>query len=182
MSYRGSGILTASDEAVVKLTLFRNHIDDMIVRTNAPAPMPAYENIDRAYLRGGELEATYSIDAFELGAAVSVVDGKDQDGTVLDTLPNDRVTLQAIWQASDAWRLGLRSTLAKGRDKADGEHRAGYGVHDVFATWAPQSGAAAGIELHVGVDNIADRDYTPATWFSGPAPGRNFKLSVSRSF
>lgn len=182
VSYRGSGIFAEGDEAVMKLTLFRNHIDDMIVRTGAAAPTPAYVNIDRAYLRGGELEATYSIDAFELGAAVSVVDGKDQDGTVLDTLPNDRVTLQAIWQASDAWRLGLRSTLAKGRDKADGEHRAGYGVHDVFATWAPQAGAGAGIEVHLGVDNLTDRDYTPASWLSGPAPGRNFRLSVSRSF
>ncbi|WP_287883176.1 MULTISPECIES: TonB-dependent receptor domain-containing protein [Paracoccus] len=182
LSYHGSGILTASDEAVVKLTLFRNHIDDMIVRTNAPAPMPAYVNIDRAYLRGGELEATYSVAAWEFGAAFSVVNGVDQDGADLDTLPNNRVTLQAIWQASDALRLGLRSTLADGRDKLNGTHRAGYGVHDVFATWVPQGGAAAGIEVHVGVDNVTDRDYTPATWFSGPAPGRNFKLSVSRSF
>ncbi|MDK8871772.1 TonB-dependent receptor [Paracoccus sp. SSJ] len=182
LSYHGSGILTASDEAVVKLTLFRNHIDDMIVRTNAPAPMPAYVNIDRAYLRGGELEATYSVAAWEFGAAFSVVNGVDQDGADLDTLPNNRVTLQAIWQASDALRLGLRSTLADGRDKPNGTHRAGYGVHDVFATWVPQGGAAAGIKVHVGGDNVTDRDYTPATWLSGPAPGRNFKLSVSRSF
>lgn len=182
LSYRGSDLFASGDAAVMKLTLFRNHIDDMIMRTNGAAPTPAYVNIDRAYLRGGELEASYSLNNWELGAAVSIVDGKDQDGKVLDTLPNDRVTLQAIWRPNDEWRLGLRSTLAKGRDKADDEHRAGYGVHDVFATWAPQTGAAAGIEVHMGIDNIADRDYTPATWLSGPAPGRNFKLSVSRSF
>ncbi|MDQ7263093.1 TonB-dependent receptor [Paracoccus sp. PS-1] len=181
ISYRGNGLFAEGDEAVMKLTLFRNHITDMIARSGA-GPAAHFTNIDRAYLRGGELEASYTRDAWEFGAAVSVVEGEDQDGTVLDTLPNDRVTLQAIWQAGDAWRLGLRSTLARGRDKADGTHRAGYGVHDVFATWAPQSGAAAGIEVHMGIDNIADRDYTPASWLSGPAPGRNVKLSVSRSF
>lgn len=182
ISYSGSGIFAAGDEAVLKLTLFRNHIDDMIMRTNAPAPTPAYVNIDRAYLRGGEIEASYSIAAWELGAAVSVVNGEDQDGADLDTLPNNRVTLSAIWQASDAWRIGLRSTLAAGRDKPDGDRRAGYGVHDIFATWKPQGGQLEGIEVHMGVDNVTDRDYTPATWLTGPAPGRNFKLSVSRSF
>lgn len=182
LSYRGSGLLAADDEAVLKLTLFRNHIDDMIMRTNAPAPTPAYVNIDRAYLRGGEIAASYSIAAWELGAAVSVVNGEDQDGADLDTLPNNRLTLSAIWQASDAWRIGLRSTLAAGRDKPEGDRRAGYGVHDIFATWKAQGGQFEGVEVHVGVDNVTDRDYTPATWLTGPAPGRNLKLSLSRSF
>ncbi|MFH5774261.1 TonB-dependent receptor domain-containing protein [Paracoccus sp. NGMCC 1.201697] len=182
LSYRGSGLLADGDEAVMKVTLFRNHIDDMIIRTNALAPTPSYVNVDRAYLKGGELEANYIISAFEFGAGVSVVDGEDQDGVVLDTLPNDRVTLSATYTASDAWRVGLRSTLAAGRDKPDGSRRAGYGVHDMFATWAPQAGMAEGLEVHMGVDNFTDRDYTPATWLTGPAPGRNFKLSVSRAF
>ena len=166
----------------MKLTLFRNHIDDMIMRTNMPAPVPAYINIDRAYLRGGELEASYRSGGWQLGAAVSVVDGKDQDGEVLDTLPNDRVVLSAAWQASPAWRLGARSTLADGRDKPGGTHRSGYGVHDIFATWTPRTGPAHGIEVNLGIDNVTDRDYVPATWLTGPAPGRNFKISLSRSF
>ena len=182
LSYRGSDILASGDTAVMKLTLFRNHIDNMIMRTGAPAPTPSYVNIDRAYLRGGEIEASYSVAAWELGAAISVVEGTDQDGADLDTLPNNRISLSAIWQASDAWRIGLRSTLADGRDKPDGTHRAGYGVHDVFATWTPQDGQWAGVAVHLGVDNLTDRDYTPATWLSGPAPGRSVKLSVSRSF
>lgn len=182
LSYRGSGVLAAADEAVLKLTLFRNHIDDMIVRTNAPAPMPAYVNIDRAYLRGGELEASYSLAAWELGAALSFVQGEDQDGADLDTLPNNRLTLSATWQANDAWRVGLRSTLAAGRDKPDGDRRTGYGVHDIFASWTPQGGQLEGVEFHMGIDNVTDRDYTPATWLTGPAPGRNVKLSISRSF
>ncbi|SMO88406.1 TonB-dependent receptor domain-containing protein [Paracoccus laeviglucosivorans] len=180
-SYRGSSLIADGDEAVMKITLFRNHIDDMIVRSGG-GPSAYYTNIDKAYLKGGEIEASYAIGGWDLGAAVSVVAGEDQDGADLETLPNDRLTLQAVYMAGDAWRIGARSTLAAGRDKPDGTHRGGYGVHDIFATWTPQSGPAQGIEVHMGVDNITDRDYTPASWVSGPAPGRNFKLSVSRSF
>lgn len=181
-SYRSNGVFTTEDEAAMKLTAFRNHIDDMIMRTNGMAPTPAYINIDRAYLKGFELEASYATGGLLLGAAVSVVEGEDQDGELLDSLPNDRLTLSAAWQANDAWRIGARSTLAAGRDKPDGSRRTGFGVHDIFATWTPQQAALEGIALHMGVDNVTNRDYTPATWLTGPAPGRNFKLSVSRAF
>ena len=181
-SYRSNDVFTSDDEAALKLTAFRNHIDDMIIRTNGMAPTPAYTNIDRAYLKGFELEASYATGGLLLGAAVSVVDGEDQDGEVLDSLPNDRLSLSAAWQANDAWRVGARSTLAAGRDKPNGTRRGGYGVHDIFATWTPQQDALEGVAVHLGVDNVTNRDYTPATWLTGPAPGRNFKLSVSRAF
>ncbi|AGT10276.1 TonB-dependent receptor domain-containing protein [Paracoccus aminophilus] len=181
LSYRANSLLAEGDEIVAKVTYFRNHITNMIARSG-DGPNAYFTNIDRAYLRGGELEANYLQNQWEFGAAVSIVDGENQDGKILNTLPNDRVTLSANWRASDSWKIGLRSTLAAGRDKPNGTHRPGYGVHDIYATWTPQSGAAKGVEVHMGIDNFANRDYTPATWVTGPAPGRNFKLSVSRAF
>lgn len=180
LSYSGRDVIVAGDEAAVKLTLFRNRITDMITRTNALAPTPAYTNLDRATLKGAELEAAWRTDAWSLGAALSFVTGRDQDGAVLDSLPNDRLVLSAEWQASAEWSLGMRSTLARGRDKSDGTHRAGYGVHDLYASWTPQAQPA--LELRLGVDNVTNRDYTPATYLTGPAPGRNIKLSLSRRF
>lgn len=182
VSYRGQDLLTQGDQAAMKLTLFRNHIEDMIVRSRLPAPNPSYYNVDRAYLRGGELEASYLTGNWQFGAAFSVVNGEDQDGVDLDTLPNNRVVLSANWQASEAWKLGARSTLADGRDKPDGSRRSGYGVHDIYAIWTPQEGAMRGISVNMGIDNVADRDYMPATYQSAPAPGRNFKISLSRQF
>ena len=182
LSYRGQDVISGGDELVAKLTLYRNHIDDMIMRTNGRYPTPAYINIDRAYLHGGEFEMSYLMGAWEVNAGLTVTEGKDQDGQVLDSLQNNRVTLAVNWQANDAWRLGVRSTLADGREKPNGTHRGGYGVHDIYATWKPQSGMAQGIEVHMGIDNLTDRVYVPATWLTGPAPGRNFKLSVARSF
>jgi len=180
-SYTGSSILAEGDQAVMKVTLYRNHIDDMIIRAGA-GPMAYYTNIERAYLKGGELEASYLLNDWELGAAITVTEGVDQDDVDLDTLQNNRLMLQATWNANEAWRIGARSTLAAGRDKPDGTHRAGYGVHDIFASWSPQAGVAEGIEVQMGVDNVTNTDYTPASWLGGPAPGRNFKLSLSRKF
>ncbi|MCQ0971783.1 TonB-dependent receptor [Paracoccus sp. TK19116] len=182
VSYRAQDLVRPGDEAALKLTLFRNHIDDLIVRTNAPAPTPAYVNVERAYLRGGELEASYLTGAWQFGGAISVVDGEDQDGTVLDTLPNDRVILSADWNASPEWRIGGRGIIADGRDKPSGDHRGGYGVYDIYAIWSPENGPLRGVEVNMGIDNLTDRDYVPATYLTGPAPGRNLKLFLTKSF
>ncbi|MFD1881190.1 TonB-dependent receptor domain-containing protein [Paracoccus pacificus] len=171
-------------EAAAKLTLFQNRITDMIVRTDGVAPTPAYVNLDRATLRGGELEASWRSDAWTLAAAVSVVNGAFDDDDMPDgiSLPNDRAVLSAVWDGGGAWRAGITSTLAAGRDKQDGTYRGGYGVHDIFAEWTPQDGAMAGTTVHLGIDNVTNRDYTPATWMTGPAPGRNVKLTLTRKF
>lgn len=187
-SYRAGEVFSAGDQATVKLTAFRNHIDNMIVRTGLPFPSPGFENIDKAYLRGGELEASYLTGDWQFGAAVSVVNGRDQDGTVLNTLPNNRVVLSAAWQANDDWKVGMRSILANGREKPvsatnpEGAHSGGFGVHDVFAIWTPQQGALEGLEVNLGIDNVTDRSYVPATYSSSEATGRNFKISFSKSF
>ncbi len=59
--------------------------------------------------------------------------------------------------------------------KVCGTHCAGYGVHDVFATRTPQSGVARGTDISPGVDILTDRTDVPATWLTGPAPGRTVK-------
>jgi hemoglobin/transferrin/lactoferrin receptor protein len=182
LSYRSDDLMFAGDQASMKLTLFRNHIDDMIIRTNAPAPTPAYVNVDRAYLRGGELEANYLTGVWQFSAAVSVVEGEDQDGVDLDTLPNNRIALTGVWQARPDWSLGARAILADGRDKPSGEHRGGFGVYDIFAIWTPQGGVLDGLEVNMGVDNLTNREYVPATYLTGPAPGRSVKVALTKAF
>ncbi len=162
--------------------------DDMIERTGSEGPTPAYENIDRAYLRGGELEASYRSGPWNIGAAISVVNGRNQDGEDLNTLPNNRLVLSASWQATSSWKFGMRSTLAASRDKPvsatnpAGEDRAGFGTHDIYAIWTPDQGALQGVEVNFGIDNVTNKNYTPATYLLGPAAGRNFKISLSRTF
>ncbi|WP_342774404.1 hypothetical protein [Paracoccus gahaiensis] len=182
ISYAATDMFAAGDQVSAKLTIFRNHIHDRIERTNAHFPTPAYVNIDRAYLHGGEFEASYVSGGWTLGAAIAVVGGEDQDGADLNSLPNNRLTANASWQVRPSWRVGALRTFAAGRDKPDGSRRAGYGVQDIFATWSPQAGTAQGIEVTLGIDNVTDRSYVPATWLTGPAPGRNVKVTLTRAF
>ncbi|WP_277019407.1 TonB-dependent receptor [Paracoccus hibiscisoli] len=130
-------------------------------------------NIDRATLRGGELEASYASGPWQLGAAITVVSGQDQNGVELEQPaqrppdPERRLGGPAPpcgWVRAGRWPPG---------EKVCGTHCAGYGVHDVFATRTPQSGVAQGTDSSLGVDNLTDRAYVPATWLTGPAPGRS---------
>lgn len=182
LSWRGRDLFGDGDEAAVKVTLFHNDITDRITRTNAPFPVPAYVNVAEVTLKGGEIEASYAQGPLSLTTGLSVVDGQDGDGGVVDSLPNDRLVIGAAWQAGPAWKIGGFSTFAAGRDKADGGHRGGYAVHDLYALWTPQDGALDGVGVRVGIDNALNRTYVPATWTTGPAPGRNFSVSVTRSF
>lgn len=182
VSWRGQDIWESGDEAALKLTLFHNRISDMIVRTNEPAPSTAYINVAKATLKGGEIEASYARGPLSASAGLSFVSGKDGDGELLDSLPNNRVVIGANYQMNAAWKFGGFSTFAAGRDKPDGERRAGYAVHDLYALWTPQDGVLADLEVRLGADNVTNKTYVPATWTTGPAPGRNWTVSVSRAF
>ncbi|MBV0892696.1 TonB-dependent receptor [Paracoccus sp. Z118] len=182
LSWRGRDLFGAGDEAAVKVTLFHNDITDRITRTNAPVPTPAYVNVAEVTLKGGEIEASYANGPLSLTAGLSMVDGEDGDGGVVDSLPNDRIGIGAAWQASPAWKVGGVSTFAAGREKADGTERGGFAVHDLFALWTPQQGALEGVQMRFGIDNTFDKTYVPATWTTGPAPGRNFSVSLTRAF
>ncbi|TJZ82800.1 TonB-dependent receptor [Paracoccus hibiscisoli] len=118
ISDAASDLWSQGDRLAVNGTLFRNHIRDRIERTNAPFPTPAYVNIDRAYLCGEELEASYASGNWQLGAAIAMVSGQDQDSADLDSLRNDRMTLNAALAgqprpaagcAQDAGRRARRS-------------------------------------------------------------------------
>ncbi len=182
LSWSGHDVFAAGDEAAVKLTLFHNDITDRITRTNAPAPTPAYVNVEEVDLKGGEIEANYASGRLGLTAALSLVEGKDGDGNIVDSLPNNRIVIGPSWQATPEWKFGAFSTFAAGRDKSDGSRRGGYAVHDAYAIWTPQQGVLDGIEMRFGVENLTDKTYAPATWTTGPAPGRNLTVSVTRSF
>ena len=68
----------------------------------------------------------------------------------------------------------------------------GYAVHDLYVTYAPDSGRFKGLEINAGVYNLFDKAYAShsqrSTDFTGDSnaidwePGRNFKLSVAYKF
>ena len=67
-----------------------------------------------------------------------------------------------------------------------------YAVHDLYVTYAPDSGRFKGLEINAGVYNLFDKAYASHSQrsadFTGDSnaidwePGRNFKLSVAYKF
>ena len=67
-----------------------------------------------------------------------------------------------------------------------------YAVHDLYVTYAPDSGQFKGLEINAGVYNLFDKAYASHSQrsadFTGDSnaidwePGRNFKLSVAYKF
>ncbi len=58
---------------------------------------------------------------------------------------------------------------------------AGYGVHNLRVTYAPQQGVLKGAEIRLGVENVLDKAYQPRL-STRNATGRNVKLTLSKVF
>ena len=54
-------------------------------------------------------------------------------------------------------------------------------MHDIYAAWAPTSGALQGVRLDLGIDNIFDKAYARA-FTDANEPGRDYKIAVSYAF
>ena len=58
--------------------------------------------------------------------------------------------------------------------------KAGFGVHNLRATYKPQSGMLEGAEIRFGIENVLDKSYT-GRLSTRPAPGRNIKLTLAKT-
>jgi hemoglobin/transferrin/lactoferrin receptor protein len=69
-------------------------------------------------------------------------------------------------------------------DEGD-EHKEGYNVHNIAATWNPEQ--VAGLTVTAGIDNLFDKAYAShssdvARGEADLEPGRNIKVSASYVF
>ena len=75
-----------------------------------------------------------------------------------------------------SWEVVAHKSIDTGTASASG-----FGIHNLRATYVPQSGVLKDTQIRLGIENAFDRDYTPHL-STRPAPGRNIKLSLSRVF
>ena len=97
------------------------------------------------------------------------------EGTPADEI---RLTLGRKW---DRWLdVSWEVVADRGMDRSV-TPSTGYGVHNLRATYRPDSGFLEGTEFRVGIENLFDREYTPAL-ATRTAMGRNLKFTVSKTF
>ena len=185
-SYATNHVFSDGDALVAKATVFSSDTKNLIERASTRDP---FMNVAEARIDGLELEAAYDSKRFFGNLALTVIRGEgreDSDDPVepLKTIPADEValTLGVRFPARNL-ELGLRSVLAARQARLPEAEPAtpGYGIHNVFATWRPDEGLMAGMELRLGIENLFDKEYKEHL-SEDPGRGRTLRLTMMQTF
>lgn len=178
-AYLSAGVLRAGDALSVKANLY--HTDTWDVTSES--------GVNGITLKGLELEAAYSLSNGIYGElSANLVDARQRSTTTgawddfYKLAPTDTLRLVAGKRWGEELDVSWEMIAARRYDKGDVTTPVGgYGLHNLRATYRPQSGALQGTELRLGVDNVFDRSYR-ARLATRKAEGRNVKVSIVKTF
>ena len=182
-SFERNDLFGAGDRFAIKGNLYQTDLYDVTSYT-ASGTGPGTP-LDRVETQGLEIEASYSMDSgvyMDLNANIVNGDEFSPGGIVADwrNLPANsaRLTMGKKFgkELDVSWEVVANASV-----NTNAATSAGFGIHNLRATYIPQSGALKDTQIRLGVENIFDRDYTPHL-STRPAPGRNVKLTLSRLF
>jgi len=174
-SFDRTGVFFGTDTLALKGNYYSTDLWDVT----------SYSGVISVRVEGVELEGSYATEGgFYIDLNANVIDAENTTsaGDVVDwnNTPADslRLTLgQHVTPALDlSWEV-----VAVDEAETNGNTVDGYTTHNLRATYRPQSGVLSGTQFRAGIENVGDIEYTPML-ATRAAPGRNFKLSVSRLF
>jgi hemoglobin/transferrin/lactoferrin receptor protein len=180
-SFAGENVFRPDDAMSFKVTAFHNDIKDKIIRTSDGPGFPGFGNIDSALIKGMEIEGSYATGKLGLSLGLSYLDGTGPNGEKLNTISNNMLNLGLGYQMTPDLKVGWNGVFAADRSQERGEFDS-YNVHNIYAAYAPSNGVMKGAEVRLGVDNLFNTTYQPATYLSQSAKGRNYKLSFAKTF
>ncbi|MEQ9259488.1 MAG: TonB-dependent receptor [Roseovarius sp.] len=196
-AYARQDAFRPGDRLSLKADVYDTELRDVtsfVVNAAPPFPPgpPLFEELDRVALRGLEIEGSYAMESgFYADLNANIVEGDEYPGPL---------AVANLGIVSQDWRglaaNSLRLTLGKRiRDTYDlsweavaqdditvnGVKSEGFLIHNLRATIAPKEGVWEGTELRLGIENLFDRAYQPHL-STRPAPGRNFKMTLAKTF
>ena len=175
-------VFTTGDELSFKANIYQTTTEDITSYTvsGQTAIFP-----DRVETEGIEIEASYTMDSgFYMDANANFVNGTEfrDDGTTADwrNVPANSIGLtlgRKFGQELDlSWEIIADAEITRNDETTNA-----FVVSNLRATYIPQSGILTDTEIRLGIENVADRDYT-SSLSTRPAPGRNVKLTVAQTF
>jgi len=203
-------VLVSGDSLKLRAAWFDSRVTDLIYSTNLGGMTPAgstaaqqaayattcantgmncklqYQNIADARRGGGEIEAGYSLDAWQLNVAYSRVRVENSGNGEKLFSPPDKLTLQIRHQLPASNMTVFWNTTgvaAQDYDTTVLRRRSGYATHDLYASWMP---AGQRFKIDAGISNLFDKRY--AAYQSSNAyaytfqEGRSLKLAISADF
>jgi hemoglobin/transferrin/lactoferrin receptor protein len=190
VNLRFADVLRDGDRLRMRLSAFRNDLDDFIEQT-VFATTTVSRNIGRARIEGVEADAQYDAGTWWLGLGAAALKGDNlETDEPLSSVPAHRVNLNAGYRfLEQGVTVGGRVTATAEQDRYPStsavQQTSGYGLLDLFASWTPN--AAPNVRLTFAVDNVFDHAYRRSNWNTVPAPafyetGRNVRAGLRIAF
>lgn len=201
-------VLSDGDSLRLGLEGYYNHVSNPVTRRTGTANLaglpyasvPFYWNTPSYQIWGFEASAHYETDLLFADLGMSWMNGRRKGslGNVYgrNTYARDLFPLTvdtqlgfklADYDLSFGWNAQFVDNQDKTSRNIDSTNSRkatpGYAVHGLFLDWTPKDGFMKGGEVHVALDNMFDKKYSPYLMDGITAmAGRNFKISISRKF
>ncbi|WP_375258096.1 TonB-dependent receptor plug domain-containing protein [Citreimonas sp.] len=183
--YTGTDVLTTGDTFSVRGNLYETTLWDITSYTGTSST----GNLERVETRGFELEASYGRESgFYVDVAGHLGSGEEfdpgEDGAVWRNTAADRLQVTLGQKFDDRLDLSWEVVHTGDRRDSTSEDLPDVTLHNLRATWAPeQQGWLDGTEVRFGIENALDEDYVShLSSPTRPAPGRTFKVSLTKAF
>lgn len=183
VKYAGNDVFGAGDQLTGSVSWYSNYVWDAI-----------YQNKRDLDFSGVELSADYRMESGTyLRGALKLTDLQQKTAAgawaIYEYNMGDSAQFTAGHRFANGLDLSWQVEAQKGINLKSGRH-AGFGVHDLKASYTVTQGQLAGLTVDFGIENIFDRTYshsvTPLNSTTGEPyvfePGRNFRLNLSKTF
>lgn len=198
VTYQREGLFAEDDSLQIKATAFHSDLSNLIVTNGATGAVPRYLNIRSAEIWGGELEASYDAERWFANLGYSNVRSAYRDmptptanGLTIADTPSENVALtvgakfpeQGLTLGWTAYYHDSITTYAVATTAAGTitpTQTPAYDSHDLFVTWKPETGALAGMDVSLTVENVFDADYKNNLSLDR-SQGMNAKLSIGKN-
>ncbi|WP_394199202.1 TonB-dependent receptor domain-containing protein [Litoreibacter albidus] len=182
-AYSNTDVFAQGDTFSIKGNLYHTRLWD--VTSYQASGLPFGTPITEIEVKGLELEASYAMESgiyVDLNANIASGTEYQPGGTTTDwrNVPANGVNLTLGKKFGDELDLSWE-VVAQRRYTKSTTPTAGFGVHNLRATYRPQQGVLEGMEVRVGVENVFDKQYQRRL-STRAAAGRNVKLTLAKSF
>lgn len=183
-SFERADLFQSGDNFAIKGVVYQTSLYD-VTSYLVPGVRPPAPALDEIETEGLEVEVSYAMESgLYMDLNTNVVNGTEfgpgLPATDWRNSPADSVRFTLGKKFGDeldlSWEVVAHKSIDTGTASASG-----FGIHNLRATYVPQSGVLKDTQIRLGIENAFDRDYTPHL-STRPAPGRNIKLSLSRVF
>ncbi|WP_424830449.1 TonB-dependent receptor domain-containing protein [Ruegeria sp.] len=185
-SFNRGDIFAEGDVIRAKVNFYDTNLRDVTSYSQSNRLTGTTILLDEVETRGAEIEASYAnANGFYVDFNANFVSGTETNEAGVETRwrnePSDSARITLGKRFGETLDISWELFGAKSGFNSSGDRVAGYGVNTLRATYLPQEGALEGFEIRAGVENILDKNYLTSL-STRNAPGRNFKLTIAKTF